>query len=349
MFRRKGWIAFLLFLLLACVFLAEARDASASPVRPASPDELITAVNNLRLAYGLAPLSAHPILMQVAQGQADALLATGGQVGHSRPNGMTLTQQLLLLGYPLSGDLSLGGYRSENIIFSYELAPLDAVEAWRGDEPHLNTMISPNRSHIGAGMAIAPDGRVYYVIDTALSTPSGLPQSDAGQYLPGGGSGAVDPESAINQYIVPITISTARPDGNVYHTVQYGQSLWGIAIEYGTKIDRIRTLNHLGSDNTVYPNQLLLVKQGATQPAPATPTGLALASPEPFMTESIARADDVMAADLPATPAVDPPTQPAASQPPGSSSSLTIWIAVVVFLLVAAGGSAVWFIRDPGQ
>jgi LysM repeat protein len=290
--------------------------------------------------------------MQTAQGQADALLATGGEVGHTRPNGMTFTQQLLLLGYPLSGDLSLGGYRSENFVFGYQLAPLDAVEAWRGDEPHTNTMISPDRSDIGAGVAIAGDGTVYYVIDTALRTASGLPQSDADDFLPGGGSGALDPESAINQYIVPVAISTARPDGNVYHTVQYGQSLWGIAIAYGTKIDQIRALNHLGSSNTVYPNQMLLVKQGATQPAVPTPTGLvASASSEPLMTDTIARAEDAILPALPATPAaeVSGAGTPVAPQPSSPASSLSIWIAVIVFLLVAGGGSAVWFIREPGQ
>jgi hypothetical protein len=306
---------------------------------------LISAVNNFRLAYGLAPLAEHPILMQAAQMQADALLATSGAVGHTRPNGITFTQQLLILGYPLSGDLSLGGYRSENFIFGYQLTPIDAVEAWKGDEPHLNTMISPNRSDIGAGVAIDSEGQIYYVIDTALRTSSGLPQTDADRYLPGGGLGT-DTQLAINQYIVPISIATARPNGDVYHSVQYGQTLWGIAIEYGTKIDLIRQLNRLGSDNTVFPNQLLLVKQGATQPAPAaaTPLSIETSDPEPFMTDTIV----LDAAFLqPTMPALEPTGGPAVREASSRGLPGSIWIALVVFVLIVGAGSAVFLIREP--
>ena len=36
-----------------------------------SPSQLIDAVNGLRLAYGLQPLTIHPLLMQSAQSQAE--------------------------------------------------------------------------------------------------------------------------------------------------------------------------------------------------------------------------------------------------------------------------------------
>jgi uncharacterized protein YkwD len=333
-------------LLLAMQF-QPGTTAGASPAGAASPLELIAAVNNLRLAYGLPTLSIDPILTQTAQSQADALLATAGAVGHTRPNGITFTQQLLILGYPLSGDLSLGGYRSENFIFGYQLSALGAVEAWRGDEPHLNTMISPNRSDIGAGVAVSADGAVYYVIDTALRTASGQPQSDADLYLPGGLSGTPDPGAAVNQYIVPVSIATARPNGDVYHIVQYGQTLWSIAIGYGTKIDRIRALNHLGSGTTVYPNQLLLVQRGATQPAPVTPTHVYLPPPAtgaPAM--SVVRESGPRpvgaATSLPESP--DPSLQP---PPRGPSPSL--WIALILLLMLAGAGGAAWFLREPAS
>ena len=50
--------------------------------------------------------------MQVAGWEANAI--AGGAPGHTRPNGLTLGQWLLSLGYPHSGDLSMDGYRSEN-------------------------------------------------------------------------------------------------------------------------------------------------------------------------------------------------------------------------------------------
>ncbi len=42
-----------------------------------------------------------------------------------------------------------------------------------------------------------------------------------------------------------VAISTAREDGAIYHEVKYGQSLWSIAIAYGTKIEEIKRLPHI--------------------------------------------------------------------------------------------------------
>jgi LysM repeat protein len=345
MHHRKGWAA-LVLLIMVLGSLRMSEGVLAAPWWQSGPAELINAVNGLRLANGLSALSMHPILMQSAQSQSDALLATEGAVGHTRPNGMTFTQQLLLLGYPLSGDLSLGGYRSENFIFGYQLSAQDAVQAWLGDAPHTNTMLSAERSDIGAGVSVAGDGTVYYVIDTALSTASGLPQSEAELYLPGGPNGAVGAEDAISQYVVPIVVGTARPNGDVYHSVQYGQTLWGIAIEYGTKIDQIRALNNLGSDNTVYPNQLLLVMRGATQPA-IPPT----AAQAQRIEASAQPVTEIAALSLPAaTQAMQEESGPTAEAPARATGPSAVWLAWAVMLLLVAGGiSAVWFIREPSS
>jgi uncharacterized protein YkwD len=336
----KRWIVILLGLfLLAWVF--KPQTASAESWREPSASELINEVNNLRIANGLAPLSTHPILMQTAQSQADALLATEGAIGHGRPNGMTFTQQLLLLAYPLSGDLSQGGYRSENFVFGYQMSPKDAIGYWQGDEPHTNTMLSPNRSDIGAGVAIGSDGAVYYVIDTALQTASGQPQEEAKLYLPGGSGSALNPEDALNQYIVPITVAAARPDGDVYHKVQFGQTLWGLAIAYNTKIDEIRRLNNLGTDNTVYPNQVLLIMHGATPPPPAT----VIAAPK----ATINPADVVLPPPGVAPTWTPSPTPIAAERIPEAAGgpSLGVIVLVLALLIVVGGGTAAWFIREP--
>jgi spore germination protein YaaH len=76
----------------------------------------------------------------------------------------------------------------------------------------------------------------------------------------------------VSQYVAPVTLSTARPDGDVFHKVLYGQSLWSIAIAYNTTIDQIRALNYLGQDTTIYEGQLLLVQKAATQPGSVSPT-----------------------------------------------------------------------------
>ena len=151
-----------------------------------SPAELINAVNALRLSYGLPPLAVNHILTEVAQSQADVLAGSAGASGHLRPNGMSLTDELISLGYPLGGDLSLGGYRSENRVSATGVQ--DAIQWWLGDDVHTNTMLSPNYMDGGAGIAVASDGAMYFVIDCARPTASGKPQDDytpaaAGRWL----------------------------------------------------------------------------------------------------------------------------------------------------------------------
>jgi LysM repeat protein len=241
-----------------------------------SPADVIDAVNNLRLQNGLNVLMVSDILMDVAASQANALAVSQGAIGHERPCGMTLGQELLVKGFPLWGDLSMDGYRSEN--WGTAMTAQEAISMWLGDDLHANTMLSEYRSDIGAAVAVSD--QIYIVIVTALSTPSRKHQGTAYDILTGipmtqaacmgwstQSAGYVD----LSQYSVPVTLSTARPDGDVIHEVKYGQTLWSIAIEYGTTIEQIKRLNNL-NDDTVIQGWKLLVKKRATQPAPATIT-----------------------------------------------------------------------------
>jgi LysM repeat protein len=251
-----------------------------------TPSQLIDSVNNLRIAHGLNPLAVHLILMQTAQQQADALLASDGAVGHTRPGGIDITDQLLMLGYPLAGDLSLGGYRAENFIAVRPGMTVEtAIQMWLGDCPHANTMLSPYYQDIGAGIAYATDGSGFFVIDCAMPTASGKPQN-ASLYtnLQGSDPGVLD----MSQYVQPVVLSTARPDGDVVHEVKYGQSLWSIAIAYSTRINEIQRLNNI-SDSTIYTGEILLVVKGATQPPPPpseTPAHTATQFPSPTLTST---------------------------------------------------------------
>ena len=241
-----------------------------------SPADIIDAVNNLRIQHGLIPLLVNDVLMEVAASQANALAASEGAIGHERPCGMTLGQELLVMGFPLWGDLSMDGYRSEN--WGLAMTAEDAISMWLGDDLHANTMLSQYRSDIGAAVAVSD--QIYVVLETALSTPNRLHQNTAYDILTSipitqsacmgwttQSAGYVD----LSQYSIPVAKSTARLDGDVVHEVKYGQTLWSIAIEYGTTIEQIKRLNNL-SDDTVVPGWRLLVKKGATQPVPATPT-----------------------------------------------------------------------------
>jgi len=245
------------------------------PAAPA-PADIINAVNDLRLAHGLIPLAVHPVLMQVAAEQANALAASEGAIGHERPCGMTLGQDLLSRGYPLLGDLSLDGYRSEN--WAPAATAQDAVSMWLGDDEHANTMLSPNRSDIGAAVAVGD--QIYVVIETAWSTRSGQMQYDARAILTSipvtrtACAGYTD-SSDVSRYSIPVAISTARPDGDVVHEVKYGQTLWSLADRYHVSVDQIKRLNGL-TDDTIVPGWKLLIQKAATQPALATPSAPAI-------------------------------------------------------------------------
>lgn len=249
---------------------AQAADSPAPPASNISPADVINAVNDLRLSQGLNALIIHPVLMDVAAQQASALAATEGTIGHQRPCGMTLGQQLLIMGFPLWGDLSLDGYRSEN--WTVATTVEQVITSWLGDAEHTNTMLSPERSDIGAAVAIS--NQIYVVLETALSTPSGQHQSTANDILtsvPMTQSACLgfgtNENGSVSQYSIPVVVSTAKPDGDVIHEVQYGQTLWSIAIQYNTTIDELKRLNNL-PDNTISPGWKLLIQKGATQPAP---------------------------------------------------------------------------------
>ncbi len=256
------------------------QEETSTPVPSVpSPAEIIEAVNLLRLQHGLNALATNDVLMEVAASQANALAASEGAIGHERPCGMTLGQELLVKGFPLWGDLSMDGYRSEN--WGTAMTTLDAIAMWLSDDEHANTMLSPDRSDIGAAVAVS--NQIYVVLETALSTPSRKHQGTAYDILTAipitqaacmgwttQSAGYVD----LSQYSIPVAVNTARPDGDVVHEVKYGQTLWSIAIQYGTTIEQIKRLNNL-TDDTVIPGWKLLVQKSATQPAPVTMTPIA--------------------------------------------------------------------------
>ena len=260
--------------LLSSYALARAEQPTPTPSAPRfTPSDVIDVVNSLRIANGLAPLSVHPVLMQVAAMEASGIAS--GYGGHWRPPNLTLGQWLLTLGYPLSGDLSMDGYRSENWFMATTSSDLaEVTQFWQGDAEHRDTMFSEFRSDIGAAIAVGEDGQVVVVLETALQTASGQMQSDAYPILTGIPQTQVAySEMAtmaakyglLPQYSVPVILSTPGPDGNIYHEVKYGQTLWSIAIAYHTTIKEIQSLNHLAT-TIIHDGQKLLVVKDAKQP-----------------------------------------------------------------------------------
>jgi uncharacterized protein YkwD len=272
--NRGRLLAAALVLLVVAFFPAGGAGSAGlrAPLAQASDAyDLIEAVNALRIANGLPPYNAHPILMGISQGHAE-YMASSGSVTHYGADGSRPYQRALAAGYPVAGDLSQGGYFSENITAGNNLSAQSAVQSWLGDAPHTNTMLSTYAQDIGAGVATA-GGRVYYVIDVGLatgSTPRYTPRPD----------GTFPTAVYYAPLVSTIMPNTPAADGAVRHKVTSGETLWLIAITYGTKVDAIRSLNNLSPDAPLHPGvDLLIFPPGTVTPPPSMrvqPTMLAL-------------------------------------------------------------------------
>ncbi len=344
--QNRFWLVlFSMAVLVGFLFLPMKSSAQTLPRQTiTSPSQLIDAVNNLRLANGLPALAVHSVLMQSSQSQAD-YMASVGYATHERPGGISFTQQLLSLGFPLAGDLSLGGFRAENVLQSSAPLVWNGVPAGWQDAEHMNTMLSQNFTHIGAGISQGPNG-YFYALDCAAATGDGQMQDGSTSVLtsvPGGS------QAGVSQYMVPVMVSTANASGDVFHKVQYGQTLWSIAIEYGTTIKSIQALNNLGEDLVVYQGQELLVLKGATPP-PALPifTAEPIYTPLPLELSTPLPPVPPFMATMTVTPSVPAITvTPKGNAPSSSPLSSGLLIQILIIAAFIGGGIAVWLIRDP--
>ena len=320
MFKPIKYFVFVFSTLLALISNSIVR---AQPYYESSPYDLANAVNALRAAYGLPAYSIHSILMFTAQNQADLMAATGN-VTHSGAGGLSFTDRLLAAGYPLGGDLSAGGFRSENIISGGEgMSAQEVVNAWMGDAPHQNTMLSQNLTEIGAGVAVV-NGRVYYVIDCARPSTIGAPPASTSVVE----SGAIVP--ANEAVIYPIVLSTPNTNGDVIHEVQSGQTLWQIAIAYGVKIDDIKRSNDL-FDNSIYPGNKLFVKKEATPTSvPPIETAVPAITMTTVPSATIAPTLTATMTQIPAAPATQ------------NKNRVMISAIMIIVLAILGGGIFTW-------
>jgi LysM repeat protein len=223
---------------------------------------LIAEVNSLRTTNGLPAYNINPILMQISQAHS-MYQASIGTVTHYSADGSRPYQRALAAGYPVAGDLSLGGIFSENIMAGPNLTPKEAVAAWQGDAPHLNTMLSPNFNDVGAGVAVV-GSYVYYTLDVGLASGSPFP------YTPSVGE---TPGAPLVTYVAPVSVNTPLEDGSITHIVKPGETLWSIAAAYGVKLDDVRSLNKLWSGTLIYTGNKLIIRLSVTKtPEPPTPT-----------------------------------------------------------------------------
>ncbi len=316
-FSTLSGIGLLLAICLTPLTFGSARTLEAAP----NAYDLIAAVNGYRASRGLPDYNVNSILMQIAQSQAEYLASTNGANGHIGPGGTRPIDRAIAAGYPVSG-----GFFSENWLGGdYATASSIVYSGAWSDAAHQNTMLSPNLADIGAGIA-ASGGMVYVVIDCGLSTTSQINTPSAGNPTIVVSGTAATREKPISVAIV----STPDTSGNIYHVVQFGQTLWQIALAYKTTINEIKQKNNLQS-NDIYIGQKLLIGHADT-PTPAPPTSAPTIVP-PTSTSSPTL---VVLTETPTATATAVVVVPASS-PAGS-------VAVIAIVLVAlfAAGMVAW-------
>jgi LysM repeat protein len=148
--------------------------------------------------------------------------------------------------------------------------------AW-ADPDHMRPAANPAYCHVGAGVAKAANGRIYYVLQAAYVAGSAC--GDVSSTInPTGGDTAG--RVIVPQIIVPVKIATPDAKGQIYHEVQTGQSFWAIAIAYQITIADLEFWNNLSREQRLQVGQRLFIPNRDTQGyATPTPVGMVVTSP----------------------------------------------------------------------
>lgn len=238
------------------------RTASAQPVQPAphaavSPADLILAMNTLRVAQGNPPLIEDPIVNAVAQITANTMAANqmSWHIGDVRG-------RIAAAGY--GGGATI--WATENFAVGSSMGIDEIMAAW-ADPEHMRPAVTPAYCHIGAGVAAAANGQTYYVLQAAY-----ISGRACDSYTPSAngtpGSSAPLP---VSQIIIPVKLATPDAEGNVYHIVQAGQSLWAIAVAYQLTIADLEFWNNINRAAPLFVGQKLYIP-GKNTAGYATPT-----------------------------------------------------------------------------
>jgi len=284
--RRKLLYALFVFVLLVATLNFRVPPVSASTVSAA---EMISMVNSIRTGvYGLPALIEDPILNSTAASTAYQMAVSGvcAHIGGAR-------DRIAAAGF--GGGATI--FATENMACATS-ATIDWIRQVWADEQHMYPMVKSSYTHVGAGTYTASSGTTYYVLHAAYV--AGGSGSYTASTSSSSSSAAATPD--LSNFVQPVITSTPDNDGNIYHKVLYGQSLFAIATWYGVTVGKIKELNTLTSDS-IYEGQSLLI---SIRPTPSiTPTRTATV-PQPTRTPSATRPPATQAPTVTITPTAKP-------------------------------------------
>jgi len=244
------------------------------PAQQVSAYELILAMNTLRVAYGHPALIEDPIVNAVAQSTAATMAASNmsWHIGNVRG-------RIAAAGY--GGGATV--WATENFAVSSGGMGIDEIMSVWSDADHMRPALTAEYCNIGAGVAKAANGSIYYILQAAYVSGqecgSSSTSSSGGTSQPGSTSNGI---AVVPQLIMPVKIATADAEGKVFHQVQAGQSFWSIAISYQITIHDLETWNNISRDTPLQAGQRLFIPGKDTKGfATPTPVGMiALAAPD---------------------------------------------------------------------
>jgi len=285
-----------------------------SSIAYSSSMELIDVINSLRISNGLPAYQINQTLMYIAQNHSE-YQASISSVTHYGADGSRPFQRALSAGYPVAGDLSLGGYFSENIISGINLSASGAVNSWKLDAPHLNSMLSSTLQDIGAGVAVAGD-TIFYTIDVGLSTSVKIETS---------------PQVVGIKTIVPlippkILTSTPGSDGSIFHVVKIGDTIWSICQVYKISEQEFIKMNSI-KGNLIYVGDKFLIRPSFT-PTPLSPT----ATPTIQVSQRPSQTPTIKSTSIDNLQPTITPSEPTASE---NNSEIFLAIISLTFLLAS--------------
>jgi uncharacterized protein YkwD/LysM repeat protein len=264
-FPMKRAMRKLFYLFLAFNFLLTVLTSQPTRTYAQAGDawQLIAEVNALRAAYGLPPLEVNNALMSAAQNHSN-YQASIGTWTHSGSGGSRPYDRATAAGYGGGSQV----FVSENVAMGVNLSPARTVNDLWQDAIHLDTMISPLYTHIGAGVGHDGD-TVFYTVVVGYVAGSAGSGAAAEVQPPAGDNEIIATQAPTVLPLEPIVIATAAADGSIEHVVQSGQFLENIANAYDVELSDLLALNGITDQAVIYPGDKLLIKVGLT-PTPST-------------------------------------------------------------------------------
>lgn len=236
---------------------------------PATPGQVIAAINAYRAANGLYGYTQSSTLMAVAQGQSD-YQASIGTVTHEGPGGSRPRDRAIAAGY--GGGATV--FVSEIIYGGGDGTVETAITWWKNSSLHNDQMLASTYIEIGAGVA-SNGSRNYYTAVMGYIAGGAPPVSSGNNSSSGndnGSNAAPTAAAAPAVVIIPAIAATPQADGSIVHIIRTGQALWNVAAVYDVPLATVLELNNLPEWAVVHPGDEILVRPASSEAASASPT-----------------------------------------------------------------------------